>query len=200
MVHYPTSWAINIFLLVTCFFAALIYTGFRRKLLTLRGIGWGALLFLLSLLTIPLVLGAIQLVLFQKPPTDQVASALTGDSLLSNGIRWGSAILTLGAFILWYSFILRNNKTGMVDLTLGAYLVLYAAACGSSIAFPELSYLFVWPLLAGSIAAIFWFPTRKGTGVQLNWPQLIGLVAGGVLSIILFVPGILIAFYPLISG
>jgi hypothetical protein len=76
MVYYPTSWAIFILLGVTLVFAGVISLGFRRKYLTLRGITLGALVLVLSLLTVPLLLGMVQLVIFHPtPPVNTIAQA-----------------------------------------------------------------------------------------------------------------------------
>jgi hypothetical protein len=51
----------------------------------------------------------------------------------------------------------------------------------------------VWPLLAGLIAALFWFPPSKRTPDQQAWPQFLGTLGAGVIAVVMFVPGILIA-------
>jgi hypothetical protein len=215
IVYYPTSWAIFILLAVTLVFAGVISLGFQRNYLTLRGIAVGSLVLVLSLLTVPLLLGMVQLVIFHPTPpvntisqatpqagirlvmipapATQLTSALIGDSLLSNSIRWGSAILTLIATYLWYALFRKTNKVDRYDLAIGAYLLLYAVACGTTLAFPMLSYIFVWPLLAGLIAALFWFPSSKRTPDRQAWPQFLGTLGAGVIAVVMFVPGILIA-------
>ncbi len=175
----------------------------------------GALIFLLSLVTVPLLLGAIQLLFFQpaapagsvvqgtpppgaqlvtsSTPASQLISDLTGDSLLSNSIRWGSAILSIITSFAWLTLFRKKYHVSKVDLTLGVTLVLYLAALGTTAAFPALSYLLEWPLLAGLIAGLFWIPSMRGDADQPGWLEFIGMLGAGVIAVVMFVPGILIA-------
>jgi hypothetical protein len=195
IVYYPTSWAIPILVGVTLVFAIVIALGFRRKRLTLQGSAFGALLLLLSLVSVPLLLalvhGAIIQPLLSAQPT--LAGALVGDSPLSNGIRWGAALLPLGTTFIWYTLARKKKKVGREDLAAGVSVVLYVAACGTTLAIPGLSYLLVWPLLAGIIAAVIRFSTRGGETPQAGWLPFIGQVIAAGIAIVLFVPGILIA-------
>ena len=195
ILYYPSSWAVFILLAVTFVFMGVIFLGLQRKRLTPRGIAIGALAFLLSLLTVPLVLAMVQLAIIQPfiSVNTRLAPALVGDSLLSNSIRWGSAILPLGTTFLWYALFRKTKRIEKYDLAIGTYLLLYVGAFGTTMALPALSYLFVWPLLAGLTATLFWFLSDKGTTEKLGWPQFLGLLGAGVVAIVLFVPGILIA-------
>ena len=190
MLYYPSAWAIPILLVVTLLFAGVLFLGFRRKRLRLRGLAYGAGALLLSLLTVPLLLGLLLLVLFSRPSA-QLAAQLTGDSLLSNGLRWGSAILTLAVTWLWYVLFRKTRKVQPDDLDTGTYSILYLCACGTSLALPSLSYIFVWPLLAGLLALSFRLLTDPARAP--GWPVFLAELAAGVLAALLFVPGILMA-------
>jgi hypothetical protein len=178
-------------------FACVLFLGFQQKRLTLRGIGWGALVFLLSLLTVPALLAVIQLAIIQPALSTNplLGPALEGETLLSNGIRWGSTILALATTFLWYALLRKAKKAGGNDLALGAFALLFIGAIGATIAFPAISYLFVWPLLADLLATVFRFLPGKGKTGQPGWPQFLGLVGAGVIAIVMFVPGILIALF-----
>jgi hypothetical protein len=195
MLYYPTSWAFYILLSVTLLFVAVIFVGFRRDYLTVQGIGFGALVFLLSLLTIPFLLAIIQLAIIQPTMSvnAQLGPSLVGETLLSNSIRWSSAILALVTTSLWYALFSKTKKVGKYNLAIGAYFLLYMGAFASTVAFPAISYLFVWPLLAGLIATFFWFLTRKGMADQMGWTQFLGLLGAGVIAVAMFIPGTLIA-------
>jgi hypothetical protein len=197
IVHYPASWAIYILLIVTVIFAIAIFIGFRQKRLTLRGIGFGALGFLLSILTVPLLLAVIQFVFIQPALTKnpELGQALIGESFLSNSIRWGSAILAVVATCLWVILFRKNKKIGGLDLAIGAYSFLFAGAIGSTFASPELSYIFVWPLLIGLIALVIWLLSQQDKINQTRWFSSLIFLASGIIAIILFVPGILIALF-----
>jgi len=197
MLYYPASWALPILLGVTLVFIAALLQGSQHKWLTRQGIGLGALAFLLSLLTIPVLLILVQLVIIQPllAVNMQLSRSLVGDSLLSNSIRWGSAFLTLMTTFLWYTLFRRTKRVDTYDLAFGAYLLIYACACGTTLAVPALSYLLVWPLLAGLIAILFRFSSGKEKPGQMSQPQFFGLLGAGVVAIMLFVPGIIIALF-----
>jgi hypothetical protein len=220
-VYYPTSWAIYILLGVTLVFAGVLFLGLRQKRLTLKGMVIGAISLLLSLLTVPLLLGFVQWTFFSQPTlaqttpiqmtpmaglpmvtppagtrasrTAQLNNDLIGDSLLSNVIRWGSAALALVTMYLWYALFYKVTGVERDDFGMGAYLLLYIVASGSSVFFPALSYIFVWPLLFGLIAALSWFFSIAKKVQGMGWLQLLGPLGSAVVAIVLFVPGILIA-------
>ena len=97
IVHYPVAWAIPLFLGLTLVMAWVLFLGFRRKRLGMRGVVYGALSLLLSLLTVPLLVilleRAIIIPLMTARPEARVFNELFNDSLLSNSLRWGAAIL-----------------------------------------------------------------------------------------------------------
>ena len=195
MLFYPTSWAISILLIVTLVFITVIYVGFRQKRLTFQGIGFGAVVFLLSLITTPLLLAVVQFAIIQPSLSvnAQLGPTLMGETLLSKSIRWGSMIFALIATFIWYVLFSKTKKVRKNDLAIGAYFLLYLGAIASTVAFPAISYLFIWPLLVGLIATFFWFLPRKGMADQKGWPQFLGLLVEAVIAVVMFIPGILIA-------
>jgi hypothetical protein len=195
MLYYPTGWAIFILSGITLFYIGIMILGIRRKSLTVRGIGLGVAFFLLSLVTVPLLLAIVQLAIIQPVMlvNTGLASSLIGDTLLSNGIRWGTAILAVLATFLWYALFSRAKGIEKYDFAFAAYSLLYICAAITTAAFPALSYLFEWPLFAGLMAMLFWLPSNKGATKQTGWLQLSGLLSAGVIAVVLFIPGILIA-------
>ena len=195
MLYYPTSWAIYILLIVTLVFVTVIYVGFRRKSLTFRGIGFGAVVFLLSLITTPLLLAVVQFAMIQPSLSvnAHLGPSLMGETLLSKSIRWGSMIFAVIATFIWYVLFSKTKKVRKNDLAIGAYFLLYLGAFASTVAFPAISYLFVWPLLFGLIATFFWFLPRKGMADRKGWPQFLGLLVEAAIAVVMFIPGVLIA-------
>jgi len=118
---------------------------------------------------------------------------LIGDSLLSTSIRWGAAFLTLAAAWLWAALFLKRKKVPALHLVSGTYCLLYLFAAGTSLAFPALSYIFIWPLLAGLLALFFRLLPGSGTASEPGWPVFLLELAAGVLAVLLFVPGVLMA-------
>jgi len=201
IVHYPVAWAIPLFLGLTLVMAWVLFLGFRRKRLGLRGVTYGALSLLLSLLTVPLLLilveRAIIIPLMTARPEARVFNELFNDSLLSNSLRWGAAILAMAAAGVWFTLFHRAKGVGWNDLVLGSFLLLFVAAGVTSVAFPGISYLLVWPLLFGLIAWGLRF-SSIAKGLQgLGWPAYFGDMAAALVAILLFLPGILIAMLSL---
>ena len=71
-VHYPATWVIPISLVVVLVFAGVVALGFRRKVLTPSGIGLGALVFVISLITAPLLVSVLWALLSNAVPTYKV--------------------------------------------------------------------------------------------------------------------------------
>jgi hypothetical protein len=216
ILYYPTSWAIYILIGITLVFAGVLFLGFRQKHITLKGMAIGVSSLLLSLLTVPLLLALIQLAIYHPSPAatpvltqatpvagtqrviisqppSKLEAELSGESWLSETIRWGSAALALITTPLWYALFHKIKKVGRDDFVMGAYLLLYIAAFGTSIFVPALSYIFSWPLLFGLVAAVFLFRSKVKNAPESGWPQLLGVLGSAVIAIVLFVPGILIA-------
>jgi hypothetical protein len=196
-VYYPTSWAIPFFLAVTLVMGGTLFLGFRRNILTLRGIALGTLALLLSMLTTPLILIIIELVIIRAIPASGAPgwiTGLTGESLLSNSIRWGSVVLALMNTYLWFTFFRKVKRLDCDDLVVGSYLLLYLTAFGTSVLSPALSYFFVWPLLFALAAASLHF-LSKGKARIRDWLQLSGMLGSAVIAIVLFLPMILLALF-----
>ena len=86
---------------------------------------------------------------------------------------------------------------GWNDLVFGSFLLLFVAAGVTSVAFPGISYLLVWPLLFGLIAWGLRF-SSIAKGLQgVAWPAYFGDMAAALVAVLLFVPGILIAMLSL---
>jgi hypothetical protein len=191
VLQYPVTWAIDFFIGLTILFIVTALLGIKRECLTFRGIGLGAAVILLSLLTVPLLLAIIQLAIIQPAMlvNTGLTSSLIGDSLLSNSIRWGSAILTFVTTFIYFALFSRTPKIKKYDFTFAAYSILFFCAAITTFGYPALSYLFTWPLLAGLMAMF----SSKGTTEHLGWLQHLGYLGAGMIAIVLFVPGILIA-------
>jgi hypothetical protein len=206
ILYYPKSWAIFILLSVSLVFLGVLFlvlhrkngsrkSGFPRENLTFRGIGFGALAFSVSLLTVPVLLAFVQLAIIQPLLSANMLlpAALTEDTLLSNSIRWVSMILTVVVTYFWYAFFKKNTRAGSCEFVLGAYLLLYCFSAGITLALPVLSYLFVWPLLAGLLAALLWLPSRMETTTDSGWLEFLAITVSGIIAVVFFIPGILIA-------
>lgn len=197
LVNYPVSLVIPLFLGLVLIMSAALFLGFQRKALTMRGMAFGGLAFLLSLLTVPLLLMLIQLAIIQPLLATGrgagLSNQLTGDSLLSNSLRWGSLIFALPATGLWFAYFRKVKRVELDELVSGTYILLFAGAGVTSLAFPAISYLFLWALLFGLTALALQFSMKAESSQVREWIHLVATIAAAVVSILLFVPGILMA-------
>ena len=173
----------------------MVFWGFNIKKLTLREIGLGGLVFLLSLLTVPALLAIIQLVIIQPALSADpgLGSALTGYTPLSNLIRWGSATLAVAATFFWVAFFRKKAHLKLDDLVMGVTIILFLAAGATSIFYAELSYLFIWPLLFSLLAMAVKFIRNEAQSPRPGGLPLRLSLLAAVVAIVLFVPGALIA-------
>lgn len=192
MVHYPTTWAIPIMLVVTLVYAGVVALGFRRKGLTVLGIGLGGLVLVISLITALLLVRALWTLISSTLPLYQslLNEHAYNDRLLGTG--FGSITIALTA--TWYALIQRVRKVSLPDLTMGALALGLAGMIGTSIAIPEMSYLFAWPLLASTLAAGYWLYSMNKDREAFSVAQVAGLLVAAIVSIALVVPMLLLSF------
>ncbi len=196
LVHYPASWTIPLFVLLTLGWGVALVRVFQKKWLNGWGMGLGALALLLSLLTVPLILlliqwGILQPVLESSRGTG-LSRMLVGDSLLSNSLRGGSVVLAILAVVSWYGLLGKWYRGDRDDLLMGTYLFLYMAAGFSIVFYPAVSYILIWPLLLTLLPMLIRF-SRINSTTTGKWIGFFGWTLASLVAIVLFVPGILIA-------
>jgi hypothetical protein len=185
VVRYPTTWIVPISLIVVLVFAGVVALGFRRKVLTLAGIGLGALVLAISLISAPLLVRALWSLL-AKAPTYQVTylGHTVNESLLMT--LFGS--ITIALTITWYTLIQRIRPTSAPDLTIGAFALLAAATVGFAFAMPEGSYLSAWTGLFGLLAVGYWFYSTRDDRESFSMGQLVALILAAFIAIALMLP------------
>ncbi len=197
LVHYPAEWAVQLFLVAAFLFVGTLTLAIQLKRLKWKGMAFGGLAFLLSLVTVPPLLLLIQWAVIQpmlrSASEAQLLAELGGESLLSNSLRWGAVLLTLAASGLWVWLFRRFQKTALVDLMAGIYLVLAIAAGVSSVILPSVSYLFIWPLAVGLLALLLQIFLGSKPQEWTKWVTGLGWTLAGAAAILIYVSGILIA-------
>lgn len=192
LVNYPRTWAIPIMLVVALVFAGVLVLGFRRRLLTALGIGLGALVLLLVSVTVLLVVRVLWAVfsgtvpLYQFPFFDHAYN----EPLL--GVAF--ILVTVALTATWYALIQKVRRVSIPDLTMGALSFLVLFMVGTSIAMPEMSYPFTWPLLASLLATGFWFFTAGEDPEAFTTAQIVALLLAALVSIVVFVPLVYVSF------
>jgi hypothetical protein len=192
LVHYPATWVIPITLLGALVLAGVLALGFRRRCLTYRGIGWGALVLTVSLVTAPLAARLLWAALSGLVPKYQVT--YFGHAVDEPLLLTIFASMALALTTTWIVLIQRVNKVGLADLTLGALALLFLVMVGLSIASPGESYGITWPFLASLLAAGYWIASMKQDQDSFSAAQLFGLLVAAVVAIVVLLPSFYMGF------
>jgi hypothetical protein len=178
VLHYPESQVLPLAIVTSILFIAVIGFGFRARKLTLTGISWGAIAFLLSAIGV-MVLAILGWWLMRRlNPSLQVF--LIGN-YQANLYHLSFVVLTVGTMITMYTWLCRRFQ--MYDLAIGALGVWLLLTIASSVWLPGASYLFAIPLLFNLLAWSWIFPTR-----ERPWIRILVLSVAIVPGIVLLLP------------
>jgi len=191
-VHYPTTWVIPIMLVVVLVFAGVVALGFRRKVLTPAGIGLGALVYVIGLITAPLLASGLWALLSNVIPTYQVTYLGHAPNEMLLLTFFASTTLALTA--TWYALIQKVRQVSSPDLTIGAYAILAIATVGFAIAMPEASFISAWAGLFCFLAVGYWFYSTKDDFESFSVGQLVALVLAAFVAIAMMLPIIIASF------
>jgi Peptidase family M28 len=191
LIQYPRVWGIVLMVVCMLLFVGVMVLGFRRKCLTLRGLGLGTLVFVVSLATAPLIVRILWAVLSKTVPAYGVrfyGHAVNEPLLLALFASVAIAITSA-----WYALLQVVRKVHWPDLSMGALSVLsvYVAV---SITSPESSFRLTWCVLVSLLASGFWFASVKRDVDELPVLPMLGLLLAGMITIALQVPGIYMSF------
>ena len=190
-VIYSPTWAIPLAIIVTAVFCGILAFGLRRRILSWRGMGYGAFILLVGPFIAPLpaiLLGnwghGVPLRYIGRP-LDQPPQVIT------------VTLLSLALIILWYFLSLRIKSVNLPDLTLGALVPLWVGMIGTSIAFPALSFALTWPLLFSLLACANWFYWYAGQ--KNSRTVILGLLFSGAVNIIILGSTIVLGLFDQMS-
>jgi len=184
MISYPESWAMGWMLLGVLLFVATVWHGLRRKRVTLKGLGGG---FLLSLLSLVAVFGAITLVwsIVRASVSRSVYISILEDPGVGTPIFIGLLALMLLIVILLIRLISRFIRTE--NLWMGTLLLWTLLCVGTTMYLPGGSYLFTWPLLFSLIGLNVCYTMGDGAS---KWASVLSAVPG----FLLFTPILYLVF------
>jgi hypothetical protein len=187
IVTYSSTWAIPLAIVVTVVFYSVLAFGLGRRILTWRGMSYGAFVLLAGLIIAPLP----GILLDRSMPG--VSFRFIGRAL-DKPLQVGAAALTsLTLIVIWYSLSRKIKGTSIHDLTLG---LLYR--CGSTHnCSSALSFAFTWPLLFSLLACANWFyryAQRKDSKTMVA-----GLLFSGAANTIILGPTILLGLFDQLS-
>nr|WP_255807699.1 M20/M25/M40 family metallo-hydrolase [Cohnella mopanensis] len=180
MVSYSESWVFGLMLIDILLFAITVWHGLYRRRLSLKDLVSG---FLLSLLNLAVVFGAVTLVwiivraIVSQSYYNSIVEDLTVGTYYFIGLLLLMLLITF-LLIKWCSRYVRTES-----LWVGMLLLWLLLCTATSLFLPGGSYIFTWPLLFSMIGLNVSYVTREGAW---NW-----------LSVLFATPGILL-FTPIL--
>ncbi len=155
VIDYPLNWSGPLTLLAVLLFLAVGFFGLRKKLLTVRGVVFGFVIWLASATVAVVLAQAVWIALRRWKLV----------ALLPYGMPYHGALLSYGFMALVVAVMaavigsLRRMKVG--DLTVGA-LAWWALAAGMTARHaPGANFLFIWPLVASSLELAYAFRQKN---------------------------------------
>ena len=178
MVHYPEAWAVPLMAFAVLLFAGVAVLGFRRRQLTLGGVGLGFLALLGSMIVAPLAIYLLWAPIHALHPGG--IWALQYKALLF----WtGFAGLSVAITAALYAGF--RKKIRVANLAVGALLWWLLLAVATAVSFPPASYLFIWPLLFSLVGLGVLF--ALGDRAISPWLPFAALTLGAMPAVFLFV-------------
>jgi hypothetical protein len=181
LVHYPEGWAILFMAFVALLFAGVAALGFRRRQLTLGGVGLGFLALPGSMIVAALGVYLLWALIHAFHPGG--IWALQYKALLF----WtGFAGLSVAITAALYAGF--RKKIQVANLAVGALLWWLLLTVATGISFPPASYLFTWPLLFSLLGLGVFF--ALGDRATSPWFPFAALTLSAVPAVFLFVYGV----------
>lgn len=149
LITYSQKWVLPLGLLTVLLVAAVIGFGIKTGGLTIRGIGWGALGFLVSLIASTIVFSLLSLIV----PSDE-----RGNSASAGLFALCFAVVLFAITLAVYIYLSR--RTDVLNLSAGALLWWVVFLVGSIFTLNGASYLFTWPTLLGIIPLLILLVTK----------------------------------------
>lgn len=188
VIQYPGALVIPFAALAIGLFIVVLAMGFRRKRLTAKGIGVGALAVLLSIVgghLISTLLWMAVNALIHPPVVSMVADVPYNPDLYAL-----SFVAFTIALSVWL-FIRFREKSGAESLAAGGLIWWALFAALTAFALPGGSYLFTWTLVFGALGLGF----RVSSGDQLSAWKEAGVLSALALPILLIVVPVIYLFY-----
>ena len=157
LIHYPVKWALPMTILVTLLFMCAVWLGLRRKHLTLRQTGFGALAFLSLLVATPL--GVILAWHLSRIVCRIMGVSERGHIYNTRLYIMGIVALTIALFSSL--FILWERRRPVKELAIGAQLWWLMLLIVLTVWGPASTYLLTWPLLFSLLATCYLFASKN---------------------------------------
>jgi len=188
MVRYPQSWAPRIAVLTAVLFLWVLILGFSMRRLTVLGLLWGVISFLLAALVVAGVTAGLVYIGYKQHGPYVV---YVGDWIMA-----ASAALAIGVMTLFAGS--RHSETATYDRTMGAMFVWTVLAILAGFFMPGVSFLFPWPLIFSLLGLIFLM--LHGGDVDSFESLHVGVTLLAAFPAILIVAPLFWAIYPAVTA
>lgn len=195
-VVYPVSWVLPIAGLIIIGFAVILLIGLKRGRLTLHGMGWSALTFVVGLIVSTLAAWLLFKVIPLINPLYETRYTANWEGLVYNQPWLASAFASIGIALTLTCFNLlqRSRKISLADWTMGILAIWMIVLAVVSFAAPGASYLLACPLLFSLAAPAYWLLTKRGMDQSISTLPLLGMLIAGSVAILLQVPMIMATY------
>lgn len=180
LVHYSSMWIFPLVTVAVIAFAAVVFVGRRKGIVTFKGIGFGFIALVVSCIAANIVTMLVWTLVRTVHPGFRLIP--WGDTYNSSFYKIAFVLLTIGIVTAIYAW--SRKRTNVANLAVGAMLGWLLLTIASSVLLPGGSYLFTWPLLfalAGT-GILFYSKQQRPLGKSLV------LAAYAIPAIVLFGP------------
>ena len=192
LIYYSKTWVIPIMMASMLLFTGVIVLGFRGKNLTLTGIGFGALVFAISAISAPALVGLLWAVLSFTTPKYQVT--YSGHTVNEPLLLAIFAFVVIALTSAWYALFQKIRNLCPADLTMGSLSILLVAMISYSISSPESSYGISFSLIFCLLGTGYWFFSMHNARNSFTAAQIIVFLMTAGVAITLLVPGVYMSF------
>lgn len=193
VVHYSSTWAVPLTVLVVLLLLGVLALGFRRKRPTIGGFALSILVSLGSLIGTLILLMLAWAALKAVNPNYQVS--MYGGYYSTDLVLLGLAALVIAAMSALFLWLRRRMR--LDNLAAGAMVWWAILMVLSSLYFPGGSYVFTWPLLF-SVLALGWLFLMKEPAAR-PWLCAAILSVAAVPAMVLLIPAIMLFLAPVMS-
>ena len=157
LIRYPASWVMPLTVIVIISFAALVAFGLRKKRLTFKGIGFGFLALLSTMLVA--ATGAYLIWMLVTRLQTVMGLGLEGETYRANTYLVSFVFFTIAIVTMLNLWFLKKSRTE--NVLAGGLLWWLILTIVTSLYLPGASYVFMWPLLFSLLGLLLILTVRR---------------------------------------
>lgn len=170
-VHYPGPWAYAFLFAAALACGAAAFLGFKKQLLSLAGLLRGLALFIMQILA-SFFIGLLGWLLIRA--TDKRFAPESAERASDDGYYAVALLLIAGGAVAALAS-LASKKSSISEVFAGNLIGFFLFSAATAFGLQGGSFLFVWPLFAGSLGLIFWLWKSRTALVSYRDAALIAL-------------------------